>query len=238
VGQGEAEPALLEDAVLICQYGGIISVREVLDVTEEEERPVVNLTSWLKAYKGEPDASDGTIVTYSFNDRAALRKPGRIIDWYSYEKQQEKNKYCAPYLVGQEFNKTGKGVLVDQDERYWVTLGPKVFYPEYPDDGKCVADEFKEYIGCRVDVVLQHMENEDEYIYIECVWSGNIKAHTFDNGIYQTGEPYPESSEAKKHPFKEEYVNGSIVEFTGKDPEETGDMSKYIVEYLIVYPKK
>ena len=100
MGQGETEPALLEDAVLICQYGGIISVREVLDVTEEEERPVVNLTSWLKAYKGEPDASDGTIVTYSFNDRAALRTPGRIIDWYSYEKQQEKNKYCAPYLVG------------------------------------------------------------------------------------------------------------------------------------------
>lgn len=238
VGRDELEPALLEDAVLVCQYGGIIRVIETLGETEQEERKVVDLTSWLKAYEGEPDASDGTIVTYSFEDRESLKAINPKIDWYSYEDQKKKNDNCKEYLIGQKFIDQGKGVLVDQNERYWITLGPKVFNPVYPDNGKCEADEFKEFIGCRIDVVLQHMEDENKHIYIECVWSGNIKAHTFSNGIFQTGHPYPESSEAKKHPYMEGHVNGSIVEFTGKNPRETGDMSKYIVDYLIVYPKE
>lgn len=82
------------------------------------------------------------------------------------------------------------------------------------------------------------MEDEDEYAYIECVWSGNIKAHTYDNGIYQTGHPYPQSSIAKTLPYNEDYVDGAIVEFTGKDPGDNGLMSKYIVKHLIVYPKQ
>ncbi len=237
VGQEEYESALLEDAVLVCQYGGIIRIVEVPDVTEEEERKVVDLTSWLKAYEGEPNASNGKTVTYSFEDRELLRAINPKIDWYSYEEQTEKNENCEEYLIGQEFIDQGKGVLVDQNERYWITLGPKVFNPVYPDNGKCEADEFKNFIGCRVDVVLQHMEDENKHIYIECVWSGNIKAHTFGNGIFQTGYPYENSSVADSQPYCEEYVNGSIVEFTGKDPKETGDMSDYIVDYLIVYPK-
>ena len=70
------------------------------------------------------------------------------------------------------------------------------------------------------------------------MWSGNIKAHTFGNGIFQTGYPYENSSVADSQPYCEEYVNGSIVEFTGKDPKETGDMSDYIVDYLIVVSQK
>lgn len=162
VGQEKVEAALLEGAVLVCQYGGIICVREVPDEIEEEKREVVDLTSWLKGYEGEPDASKGNIVKYSVDDREALRKPGRIIDWYSYEKQEKKNKYCAPYLGGQIFKRTERGVLLDLDNRYWITLGPKVFFPEYSDDGKCEAEEFKDFIGCRVDVVLQHMKDENK----------------------------------------------------------------------------
>jgi len=207
-------------------------------VVPDESREEVELSSWLKAYEGEPDPSDGTVVTYSFEDREELKETNPNIDWYSYEDQSGKNDNCEDYLVGQEFIDMGNGVLVDQNGRYWVTLGPKVFISDYPDDGKCEADDFKDYIGCRVDVVLRHMEDEDKYVYIECVWSGDIKAHTFSNGIFQNGEPYPQSDIAKKQPYDKDYVNGSIVEFTGKDPEDTGDMSVYIVEYLIVYPKE
>ena len=81
------------------------------------------------------------------------------------------------------------------------------------------------------------MDNKDDRIYLECVWSGNIKAHTSGNGIYQTGVPYKNSSQAKTEPFKDEYVNGSIIEFTGKDPNEIGTMSEYMVDYLIVQHK-
>ena len=117
-------------------------------------------------------------------------------------------------------------------------MGPKVIIPNYPDEGKCTADEFEEYIGCRVDVVLQKMDDCEEYIYIECVWSGDIKAHTYNNGVYQTGVPYPNSSVAKTEPYSENYVDGSIIEFTGKNPYNNSELSEYIVAYLIVYPKE
>lgn len=235
-GQKGYAPMLLDDAVLVCQYGGIIRVLEVEGEFDEKERTELYIAPWLKVYEGEPDTSDGTIVTYSFEDRSKLKEIRNSIDWYSYESQSKKNKHCEPYLVGQDFIDQGDGVLVDQNGRYWVTLGPKVFYPEYPDYGKCEATEFLEFIGCRIDVVLRHKEDENNYIYIECVWSGNIKAHTFNNGIYQTGIPYPESYSAKAEPYDESYVNGSIIEFTGMNPKNNGQMSEYIVEYLIVYP--
>ena len=242
---GTAYQALLDRAFLVCQYGGMITIPEVPDTQVNETEPEeVLIASWLKGYKGTPDAmEEGIKVEYSFEDRAELKSINPSIDWYSYESQTKKNKYCENYLVGQEFIDAGNGVLVDQEGRYWITLGPKVIIPDYSDEGTCAADEFKEYIGCRVDVVLQLMKEIEEkgeleeYVYIECVWSGNIKAHTFNNGIYQTGHPYPNSPNAKKEPYQESYVNGSIVEFTGMNPQDSGVMSKYIVAYLIVYPK-
>ncbi len=241
---------LMSNANLLCLYGGIITVAENADVIDdvveniESEENITELplkeeiyiSSWLKAYKGEPKGTNGRRVYYDKKERKKLTKINPAIDWYSYEGQVEKNKYCKEYLEGQSFN-LENGVLLDSNKRYWVTLGPRVFDPDYPDTGKCQADEFREFIGCRVDAVLYRMNNENEYIYIECVWSGNIKAHTSDNGIYQTGVPYKNSSEAKIHPYKPDYVNGSIIEFTGKDPKETGTMSEYIVDYLIIYPK-
>ncbi|MDE6601394.1 MAG: hypothetical protein K2K90_04385 [Lachnospiraceae bacterium] len=102
VGQEEYESALLEDAVLVCQYGSIMRIVEVPDVTEEEERKVVDLTSWLKAYEGEPNASNGKTVTYSFEDRELLRAINPKIGWYSYEEQTEKNENCEEYLISQK----------------------------------------------------------------------------------------------------------------------------------------
>lgn len=168
-------------SVLFCKHGGLITPVNSGQKRFNAQPESIYIASWLKGYKGEPTASGGIIVEYSAEERSKLKeiKPG--IDWYSYEDQSGKNPNCAPYLIGQEFINAGKGVLVDEKGRYWLTLGPKVFIPDYPDAGKCEADEFGKYIGCRVDVVLQLMENEDEYVYIECLWSGNIKAHTYNN---------------------------------------------------------
>lgn len=122
--------------------------------------------------------------------------------------------------------KSGQDRIIYQDEK--VTIRDTT------------SDEFKAYVGCQVDVVLYN-ENAvagEKYVYLECVWSGNIKAHTFNNGIFQTGEPYPKSSVAKTEPFSIDYVNGSIVEFTGFQPSsKNGKMSNYIVKELILYPK-
>ncbi len=69
------------------------------------------------------------------------------------------------------------------------------------------------------------------------MFSGDIKAHTYNNGIYQTGHPYPNSHSAKAEPYKVEYADGSIVEFTGKQPSSNGKMSNYSVVELFVYQK-
>lgn len=253
----EYSQALMKCDNLLCLYGGVITIEENPEPEEEsviednsemgelEEENLglprgeeIYITSWLKAYKGEPDGKNGKRVYYDKEARELLRTDYPKIDWYSYEEQTEKNGNCADHLEGQEFISTDRGVLIDEKERYWITLGPRVIDSDYPDTGNCQAEYFADSIGCRVDVVLSKMDNKDEHIYLECVWSGNIKAHTSGNGIYQTGVPYINSTQAKTEPFKEEYVNGSIIEFTGKDPHETGTMSEYMVDYLIVYPKE
>lgn len=249
--------ALKSGAYLTCIYGGVITVVEVEE--KEEEREPVELAPWLFGYAGKPDGTGGRRVTYDYNERAAykryaeglfveagLKKEGLIFDWYSYENQTGKNENFIEALKGQEFNfsEYDNAVLIDENNRYWVALAPIVFDPDYPaETGRCRADEFEEFIGCRVDVILKNdSDKEYEYVYIECVWSGDIKAHTYDpvtkgNKIYQTGHPYPKSVSQIREPFMLNYIDGSIVEFIGKTPRSNGIMSQYYVEELIVYPK-
>jgi len=113
----------------------------------------------------------------------------------------------------------------------------------YPENGKCQISEFENYIGCRVDVVKKI--EEDTFVYFECIWSGNIKEHTYNNGIFQTEKPYPEAYWGKQtyvngvtvdtYEPPADYKNGSIVEFTGRNPGNNTDLSNNVVEYLIVY---
>jgi hypothetical protein len=248
--------ALKSGAYLTCIYGGVITVVEVEE--KEEEREPVELAPWLFGYAGKPDGTNGRRVTYDINDREAYKRYAKGLfaeagltlngfDWYSYENQTGKNENFIEALKDQEFNfsEYDNAILIDENNRYWVALAPIVFDPDYPaETGRCRADEFEEFIGCRVDVILKNDNDkgEHEYVYIECVWSGDIKAHTYDpvtkgNKIYQTGHPYPKSVSQIREPFMLNYIDGSIVEFIGKTPRSNGTMSQYYVEELIVYPK-
>lgn len=230
-------PILLESAVLVCQYGGIIRIKEVPS-SAKEICEKIEIAPWLFGYRGKPNVLNGRSVKFSSKERQKLNniKGVKGIDWYSYENRTGPNLYTAPYLENRTFNIGQEGELTDESGRYWITLGPKVILPNYPDNGELVTSEFGDYIGCRVDVVLFDA-NEDEYVYIECVFSGDIKAHTYSNGIYQTGHPYPNSHSAKAEPYKVEYADGSIIEFTGKQPSSNGKMSNYSVVELFVYQK-
>lgn len=66
-----------------------------------------------------------------------------------------------------------------------------------------------------------------------------IKAHTYQNGIFQTGIPYPYSSNANEDGSK--HKDGSYIEFLrdGNNPKENnGTMSDYSVKDIIVYPRE
>lgn len=123
---------------------------------------------------------------------------------------------------------------VDENGRYLITVGPNVLNMEY-NGGSLEFTDFKPYFGCRIDVVLA---KGDEILTLECIYAGDIKAHTADNGVYMTGRSFLSDDE-------DEIPDGSIVEFIGNpnlkdenDPEigaDNGSMSGYKVELMIVY---
>jgi hypothetical protein len=130
------------------------------------------------------------------------------------------NWYAAENLPSFKGN-TGD-VFYNDSNRYWVAVGPKVLIPNYPDSGKIWAEEFK--FNTQVDAVLKDKDGNLQYLF--CV-VGDIKAHTYPNGIYQTGKPYPNNSDQSLG-----YADNSVIEFIGKIPI---GVNQYTIDHLIVY---
>ena len=86
---------------------------------------------------------------------------------------------------------------IDENGRYWLAVGPKVIYENYlnncPSNGAGLPSDFNWNV--KIDVVVQDNATGAIY-YIPCV-PGDIKAHTWDNGIYQTGLAYPNGGDPK-----------------------------------------
>jgi hypothetical protein len=123
----------------------------------------------------------------------------------------------VPYEVKDE-----SGVLLNGDDRYWIAVGPKVLNPNFPEDKKVLADDFK--YQTKIDVVLQK-GNKQYYVY--CV-VGDVKEHTYPNGIYQTSRAFPNGEE-----FVPGHVDYSMVEFMGKH--DIAGLDEYTLVDIIVY---
>ncbi|MGN0324864.1 MAG: hypothetical protein ACI4DW_01040, partial [Lachnospiraceae bacterium] len=177
-------------------------------------------------------------------------------DWYSYmEKDLEYlesyyNSICG-YDCTREENQltvdTGEKEftfqliddkwLVDENGRYLITVGPNVLNMEY-DGGSLDFIVFEPYFGCRIDVILVNDTDPEDILTLECIYGGNIKEHTYPDGLYMTGRTYPDGE-------KTDDPDGSFVEFLGKpnlvdenNPDslrDNGIMSNYHVELIIVY---
>lgn len=81
------------------------------------------------------------------------------------------------------------GEYVNENGYYWIGVGPKVLYKDYPDDGEPGNDgnNYLVYDQGTIDIVVE--KNNIKY-YIRGV-VGDIKAHTWTNGIFQTWRVYP-----------------------------------------------
>lgn len=191
----------------------------------------------------------------------------RHIDWYSYEdyiKRDDKNNIILDsegneiltinkYVI-EQFNEKGQNLVLEKaaeggfvngEGRYWVAVGPEILHPgyntEYEEDKQTLAANHFEY-GTEVDVVLQHMETKD-LVYIECI-IGDVMAHTHPNGVFQTGVPYPKSS--NKNEDGRHARNGAYIEFinapttivNGEKKRINGMMSKYAVVKIIIYQRE
>lgn len=202
-------------------------------------------------------------------DENKEREGRRKIDWYSYEDYVKRddeyniiydeqgnkiltiNKYVIEQFEKAKkdliLEKTEGGGFVNEEGRYWVAVGPEILRPGYntiyPKEEQTLAENHFHY-GTKIDVILQPMDNSNNnLVYIECI-VGDVMAHTYPHGVFQTGDPYPYS------PNKDEdgsYArNGAYIEFvnaptTIKDGEEkriNGTMSKYRVKKIVVYKRE
>ena len=109
------------------------------------------------------------------------------------------------------------------DGRDWVAVGPNVMNPNHQGTDACTASEMK--YGTSIDIVL--VDTTGQEYYVPCV-VGDCKAHTYPNGIYQTGDAFPNG--INSHPQNKDY---SIIEFCGKVSLE--GLEQYKIKEIIVY---
>lgn len=229
--------------MLFCQRGGIITAKESGQGKtyycdgDELVREEIMIAPWFRAYKGLPTREGGTKIDLLTEKRNTVQGA----DWYAYE--PEINEYAI-----KQYEKKGK-VLDDQvydingahvnnlnDHRCWVAVGPEILCPGYNtmysyEEQTLSESQFK--YGTEIDVVLQNSKN-NEIVYIECI-VGDVKGHTYPDGIYHTGDPYPKSNLTDKA-----QADGSYIEFiTERDNgERNGTMSDYVVTDIIVYERE
>ena len=245
--------ALRSGAFLTCIYEGKITVIGIPE-KETEEREKIQISSWLIAYEGEPTRTGGVEIDIRTEEREKLKENNikrdgiSNVDWYSYEEYTTEDGKLTinKYAVEQYKNIGGKvseqpdvnGAFVNEKRRYWVAVGPEILSPGYneqPVEEQTISDNQFKY-GTEIDVVLQNSKDKSE-VYIECI-IGDVKAHTYPNGVFQTGDAYPNclsKDDGSKH------RNGSYIEFINEPKFEdnyiNGNMSDYVVIDIIVYER-
>ena len=257
VAEGEKfVEALRSGAFLTCIYGGKITVIEIKEEEEPEpeERETIQISSWLIAYKGEPTRMGGVEIDIKTEEREKLKENNLKrdgisgVDWYSYEEYITKdmkltiNKYAA-----EQYESMGGIISEEPDDngaftnkgRYWVAVGPEILSPGYnekPEEEQTISENQFKY-GTEIDVVLQNSKDKSE-VYIECI-IGDVKAHTYPDGVFQTGDVYPNCSNKDDG---SSHRNGSYIEFINApklgDDYINGNMSDYVVVDIIVYERE
>jgi len=142
--------------------------------------------------------------------REELKKVNSKADWYAYEDklngsvddQYEEAGKIAEY---HPIHTVNDGYINQVNDRYWVAVGPEILCQNYnnmysPEEQTVNENQFK--YGTEIDVVLQWTSKENregfpEIVYIECI-VGDVKAHTYPDGVFHTGKPYPFSSHTSK----------------------------------------
>jgi hypothetical protein len=199
-------------------------LREVEETIESLGTPVKIINDWLRLY----DAP-----TISNHGRTVKIPSGAISSaWYAFEGLRDINKWAKINIENSGrsavVNIGTKGELTDQIGRYWIAVGPKVMNPEHKNDQGITADEMN--YGTMIDVVLQ--DSNGTIFYFPTV-VGETKAHTYPNGVYQTGYTFPNGNEYISN-TSNGITDNSVIEFIGLRIPEHG-LNSYKIMYLIVY---
>ena len=123
--------------------------------------------------------------------------------------------------------------LVDDKGRYLITVGPIVLNPDYDVYNEDFSfEDFKRFVGCEIDVVLQNDNNPSDIITLQCTYGGDIKAHTdgWGEGICMSGNRYENAVDAGEENAP---PDGSYIEFFGLESP-IDDRINYSVINIIV----
>lgn len=220
VGREEYEPALLEDAVLVCQYGGIISVREI-KIKEPEIEDVPGRGTVMTF----PDVVSGTL-----NGQEKILEPNER--WYAYQCRGSGTVKVGSYykiVVGPKIldpNCDDAAKLRADDyggkiyKRIDVELEKK---PDYKTNNESEDYLTLECVACGVKAHTYniHPDTTPEHAHKIFEYNKNITA-SFDieSGYVQTGIAYPNCWNAQNDnksdgPIAVDYMDGSVIEFWG-----------------------
>ena len=254
-------PMLMDNAVLVCQYGGIISICDVSDVEEEEEISITQKKYVVLVHKlnirEKADENSKSLKTCEPAERINImfstdsKSESRLEEldsngdiWAKVDLGEgETGWVAARYIIPDEpvvttfpnvvickktengeitettYNPTiqwgqaGHGdyngkPLQDDDDRYIVAVGVRIFRKEYPDNGPILDNEFEAFSG-KIDVYVKDRDTGEELKDpIKCIRREmDMKAHTYNHYPYEGKEP-----EHKNLQVKMLLENGELME--------------------------
>lgn len=171
---------------------------------------------WLKLYNSNTFCDSGYIP----RDVVIIDSEHRDL-WCSYEAiYSEEVSYINPYGYDQMNRRQEEviavrlenDVIVNEDGRYWIAVGPNLINENYPESGEVKADDF--VYGTYMDIIVSDSSTGEVY-YIPCVL-GDVKNHTYPDGQFHTGIPYPNSGDKSTAKADYSYVEFICAEDPGK----------------------
>lgn len=194
---------------------------------------------WLRLYKNPTSTKTGrsvaipTVAGFTGSDGHSYKFTNKNY-WYAYE-----NPYSAklnPYAISQIKAVTGSAPVVnvgsngeytDENGNYWMAVGPKVPYPSQASSAQILPANM--YGLGKLDVVVK--DSSGTLYYIPGV-IGDIKAHTWSNGVIQTYKEYPNGTFTSAG----EDFNGTVcAEFIGNLKNKFTGLGNYSVVKIIFY---
>lgn len=125
---------------------------------------------------------------------------------------------------------TKRGVT-KKGPRYAVAVGPVVLSKKFSKKNTVANYKKTDFSKCYGKELDAEIKKGKKKYYIRCV-AGDTKAHTYPNGVYQTGVSYGNPR------IKIPNSTPAVIEFIGNVEGKNADLNKYKIKKVIVYDNK
>ena len=207
---------------------------------EGEANSYIMANNWLKLYTNPTVSTGGrtvnipSVASYTGSDGVQYQFTNKNY-WYAYENYSDSkiSPTAVSYLtsIGQTpmINVGSQGQYTNEDGRYWMAVGPKVVNPNHGSNQMPYpVDMFGKGV---LDIVVKNSSGQKYYIPAVV---GDVKGHTWDNGVIQTWKSYPNGA----YTSAQSNYNGTVAaEFIGAFGSGwSSGLGQYEIDSIIFYP--